>query len=122
ADRNPQLTLNASSTELLHAYQWSGNVRELENAIEYACVMNKGKVLLSESFPKPIAPDGDSMKLTFEASVQTLRAPKKTENKQAILYALAHCQDDRKKAAEYLKISRTTLWRRMKHYDIGKIN
>ncbi len=115
-------TLNAVSAELLHSYSWPGNVRELENVIEYACVMTKGKVLLPESFPKsiskPITPDGASNQLSFETSVQNLRVSKEMERKQAIIYALAQCEDDRKKAADHLGISRTTLWRRMKHYDI----
>ncbi len=116
-------TIDADAAELLHTYSWPGNVRELENAIEYACVMSKGTVLLPESFPKsilkPIEPDVDSMHLTFEASVQNLRTRKETEKKQEILHALAQCQDDRKKTADYLGVSRTTLWRRMRQYDIA---
>ncbi len=68
----------------------------------------KGKVLLPEFFTKsiskPITPDGNSNQLSFETSVQNRRVRKEMERKQAVIYALTQCEDDRKKAVDHLGI------------------
>jgi two-component system response regulator PilR (NtrC family) len=46
--------LSQSSMELLEAYDWPGNIRELENVIERAVALEKSQTILPESLPDHI--------------------------------------------------------------------
>jgi PAS domain S-box-containing protein len=48
---NPLKNLSHKSQELLMRYAWPGNIRELENSIEYALAMSKSETLRSTDFP-----------------------------------------------------------------------
>jgi len=90
--------------ECLLAYPFSGNVRELRNAIQRACLLCRGDVILPEHLPPKIAapgtlqprPDADDNRLS-----QVERA--------TILATLEECEGNRTQAAQKLGISRRAL-------------
>ncbi len=92
---------------LLH-YSFPGNVRELENIIERAIILEKGAVITHESLPQSIA--------LFQ--IETIEPGKiKTIDELSREYAekvLDMVGGNRSKAAELLGISRTSLWRVLK--------
>jgi propionate catabolism operon transcriptional regulator len=104
---------------LLQAWHWSGNVRELRNLMQRVALFLAVEPLqaLTPAFLIKIAPE-----LSNTPSIQ---APAEEVTKaavyqdfavtdQTITQILAHFQGNRAAAADYLGISRTTLWRRLK--------
>jgi DNA-binding NtrC family response regulator len=93
-------------------HAWSGNVRELENAIERAVVLAEGEVLelddvLLVSGSAHPAAHGESLRACLEAATA-----------RRIREALAEAGGRRAEAAERLGIDRTTLFRLMKRHAI----
>jgi len=95
---------------LLLSHDYPGNIRELENIVEYACVMCKGKQIGPEHLPAELA-EGQSMK-------EPERAPFADLVKSLVEEALLRNGGHRGKAAEELGIDRTTLWRKMKRMGL----
>ena len=48
--------VDAEVTDMLMRYSWPGNIRELENLVERAYILEKGSLLSSESFPVKCLP------------------------------------------------------------------
>lgn len=106
--------LLAVVAERLQAYRWPGNVRELQNFAERLVVncidgASSGQV---ESALADILPE------LFETGTAGVRQGMLREREaQAIREALGRFGNDRQRAAEFLGISTTTLWRRMKQMN-----
>ena len=102
--------------EYLKNYEWKGNVRQLENIIERAFnVMNVGdRRLLPEHLPKEIT----GMKVA--GRVVRLEDLVAETEKEAIDEAIRACGGNKRKAAEGLGISRTTLYEKMEKYLINR--
>ncbi len=108
---------NYDANEIISAFQtydWPGNVRELENYVERAIVLSQGNHIRLSDFPKQIVSQ-------FAASIQ--RKPEKPLNvreKDIILEALIKENFNISKVAEKLEISRNTLYKKIKHYQISR--
>jgi two-component system nitrogen regulation response regulator GlnG len=55
-----QLTLSAATLDELQARHWSGNVRELRAAMQYAAVVTRGAMVAPDCLPPSRAPDAAS--------------------------------------------------------------
>ena len=99
---------------ILNDYHWPGNVRELENVILQAVVLAKSALIDRSDLPKRIldAPPQDAVAITLAGQ---LGEPEK----QIVLNALRHHGGNIKRAAAMLDISRTTLYAKLKKYDIN---
>ena len=95
-------------------YHFPGNIRELERAIEYAYVFIKGPVIFMSSLP-----DFEEFHDTGNHPAAEIYSDTQTHGKEAILWALSHSSGKRRDAARLLGISRTSLWRRMKKWNIS---
>ena len=63
--------------EMLSEYPWPGNIRELQNLVERAFVLEKGRVLSAESFPAEVLGENDVsaiLPLNLELSLSDARA------------------------------------------------
>jgi DNA-binding NtrC family response regulator len=125
-------TLSASLLQTLSDYDWPGNVRELENCVQRMCAMNSGPVLDIPDLPSALAgwtaasspqpsPAPSEVPVPVFAGTGPVRArvlPLEHMERQAILDALEFTRGDRARAASLLGIGRTTLYRKLKRYEI----
>jgi len=97
----------------LIAYDWLGNVRELENMIERLVLISTGKHIGLELLPPEIMKEPGGIALGETLSSQMADAERET-----IIQALERASDNRTKAAKILGISRAGLYNKMRQYDI----
>ncbi|XJZ29000.1 sigma-54-dependent Fis family transcriptional regulator [Bacillota bacterium Lsc_1132] len=98
---------------LLKNYHWPGNVRELHNIIERAIVRSANNEFTAGLFP----PEITELK-PFETE-RELFLPKKDERKRReLLASIQEFNGNFSKAAAHLGVSRSTLYRQMKRYNI----
>ena len=106
----------------LHAmqqYHWPGNVRELVNVIERGVVLCKGDRLTTADLPEKLfAEDASRSQVDAQLGGASLKKALSTPERQLIIQALESCGWNRQNTAKALGINRTTLYKKMKKYDI----
>ena len=140
---NPQvMDISPAALKKLMRYHWSGNVRELENAVQRALVIAKGNTLLPEDFllegmERPVMPTDMKMDMAFEQRLPHLMEPVFKElveqakgnpgsdlmsalEKAVIKRALQETRGNQVQAAILLGISRNTLRSKIDRYRIKK--
>ena len=95
---------------LLMAHQWAGNVRELENAIERALNLASGVLITEADLPAALTVSPDSRRRVIADDV--------TVDRVHLIEALDRCHWNHQRAAATLGISRTTLWRKLREFQI----
>jgi DNA-binding NtrC family response regulator len=112
--------LSPEAMEALMRYHWPGNVRELRNTLERAAVFCPGEVIGPEHLGLPqdtvFPAEATAELLMFPASapLPTLKALER----QVILEALARNHRSLAKTAQELAISPSTLWRKLKAFNV----
>lgn len=101
--------ISPEAIAVLRKYSFPGNVRELENAIEHAFVMCRKNEIMPEHLPKNLVSESS---MTNGVATNGHRS-----EKQIILDALKRHNGNKSKAAVELGMHRTTLWRKLKHYN-----
>lgn len=112
--RPPEISGDAMA--LLLNYTWPGNVRELENVIERAVTLAKGSHITVADLALQTVSPADTINVMIEMG--GIRAALAQEERKTIVESLRRCAGNRKQAASSLGISTTTLWRKMKEYQI----
>jgi DNA-binding NtrC family response regulator len=109
--------IEAQAVDILCHYDYPGNVRELENAIERACALCDEDVILPSDLPPQIvaAAQGDKAERAIAAMPvgQKLEEFIQQQERGYIDATLAHCNGSREKAASMLGISMATLYRKV---------
>ncbi len=100
---------------LLKEYSWPGNVRELRNILERGTVLCETDVLQPCDLPISILKNGNR-KISPQAlnAVETTSDPYKTK----IIASLEKNRWNKTLTAKDLKMSRATLWRKIKEYSL----
>ncbi len=105
--------------QLLQRYQWPGNVRELVNVVERAVVLSKGDMIGISELPEVIRRDQiDISGAVNRLSGGNLKSALANPERQIIIEALESNGWNRQETARLLGINRTTLYKKMKKYDI----
>jgi transcriptional regulator with PAS, ATPase and Fis domain len=137
-------TLAQETFEAMLSYDWPGNVRELENCIQHMVAINTGPLLHAAELPSMLQnfllakkahslsvavgfqpgpkPPGEAPAHEHRGAPEGARPPiipLMQMERQAILDALAYTKGDRAIAANLLGIGRTTLYRKLKEYQLA---
>lgn len=96
--------------QCLMKYHWPGNVRELENFVQYAAVVCADSCITAENLP------GIDPEHVPKSATQCL----KEVERDHILSILHQTHFNLSRTAEILGITRTTLYKKMRDYDINK--
>lgn len=97
--------------ELLSAYDWPGNIRQLENAIERAVIMTLHERIESDDLPS-------YLKEPPERKEKDVSLVIKDVERELIKRALTEAKGNKTQAAKLLGISRRTLFYKIKEYGI----
>lgn len=103
---------------ILMRYDYPGNIRELENIIEYAFILCEGGFIQREHLPEPFAQSGRGE--GGNGASESGKAPQTLEEieKQAILLALERNKWKRMATCRELGISKDTLRRKINRYHL----
>lgn len=100
--------------DIFKSYKWPGNIRELENCIERAILLAQGNTITKIHIPdrlwKPRATLGDEILPLSQAFKKTIQT------------ALHRSNGNMSRAAQELKIARSTLYRKIKELGISELN
>ncbi len=105
---------NVMSTLMNHDFL--GNIRELENIIEHGFVLCHGSIIKREHLPPEL------IRIEKDSEIKDILSTPVTESideQNQIIATLRNCGGVITKAAEDLGIHRTTLWRKIKRYNIN---
>lgn len=109
----PQARLTPEAVEELEAYDWPGNIRELQNVIERSVILAESPEIGSEHFPKDLVESRVSVGSILEDN------PTLDElERRYILETLRVTGNNKVLTCERLGISTTTLWRKLKEYGV----
>ncbi len=106
-------TISEDAMVHLTAYDWPGNVRELENAIERAVALGSGPILHVADLPSNLQ-YGTAERLPQSGEL----VPLDEMERRAIFRAMRESGGDKMAAAKVLGIGKTTLYRKLKQYEI----
>jgi transcriptional regulator with PAS, ATPase and Fis domain len=115
--------LSDDAMKMLVNYPWPGNVRELRNLIERLVVLHEGEQIVPEDLPEKIRQQGGRQakrKSEVEGEGISFSTAVSEFEKALIISALEKTNWVKNKAAELLKIKRTTLVEKIKRYNLGK--
>jgi DNA-binding NtrC family response regulator len=104
--------VSADAMSALMNYHWPGNVRELEHAVERAVIVANNPNIRVRDLPPEI-----TQKVRPRSSGDTLDLQE--QERVSIERALERFGGNRRQAAEALRISTVTLWRKMKQYGLS---
>ncbi|MGD8868884.1 MAG: sigma 54-interacting transcriptional regulator [Gemmatimonadales bacterium] len=106
--------------EILMRHPFPGNVRELENIIEYCFVLCHNGLIDLRHLPDELKPDSGSPRAVPGQSAAT--TPLERSEAETIRLALSRNQGNRDATAAELGISRTTLWRKLRKHGLNSIS
>ena len=121
----------ADAMNLMQRYTWPGNVRELENALERAVVLCRRPQIDAEDLPETVT-NAPAPAFTFQVpdlweeilKPMPLELALEAPERKIIEAALKRNQWNRNATAAELDINRTTLYKKMRKYqlDVGEVN
>jgi len=110
------ISISPGVMDILMKYDFPGNIRELENTIEYGFVVCKGNIIQIEHLPTELIGAADVFSGLAKPGKTSLAQPIDEQNR--LKTVLLKHKGQLTKAAKELGIHRVTLWRKLKNYDI----
>src|SRR5262249_54448268 len=110
----PEVTLSDAALDMLRRHPWPGNVRELKNALAYALTFLEDATLEPHHFRLVEPYKGDSDLERLPLGGRLLDQVERVAIKQTLLLV----QGNKLRAARVLGIASSTLYQKMKKYDL----
>jgi len=93
-------------------YSWPGNLRELQNCVKRATLLSRGDFIESDVLP------AEFFQIQRQQSSGSDVFSLSENEKETIIHALSKAQNNKSEAAKLLKITRKTLYNKLKQYNI----
>lgn len=106
--------ISPDATRLLEEYDWPGNVRELKNVIQRAVLVCEGEAIL----PKHLTTRFQERKPRPSVIEFEIGTPLEEVEREMVLRALSLADNNRKRAAELLGISRRAIYNKLRKHNI----
>jgi DNA-binding NtrC family response regulator len=110
----PNVRISSEAMELLMAYNWPGNVREMENVLQQTLLLSPFMVILPENLPKRFVQQKENKD---EIALPDI-SPLETAERDKILQTLKAASWNQSKTAQLLGIDRKTLRLKIRRYDL----
>ena len=114
----PVASIHPEALRLMQRYGWPGNVRELVNVVERAVVLCRGEEITAADLPESLKRD-DPARRPHAAAAGGLKQAMAPAERDIILEALHANGWNRQETSATLGINRTTLYKKMKRYEIS---
>ena len=122
ADRNcenVEVSMDPQATELLLAYDWPGNIREMENVIDRALILADNGCITSADLSVQITrgtPPSGPVAMALDSG-ESLRDQVRRFENSVIHRAIADADGDRRVAAQKLGLGLSSLYRKLEEFD-----
>ncbi len=123
---------SSEAMAFIRDYEWPGNIREMQNVIENAVVINEGDFIELDMLPIAATTRRKTMQVSTSQAAPTAAAPRPITpagmegirplwivEKEAIESAIAQCNDNIPLAAACLGVSASTIYRKKKSWESG---
>jgi PAS domain S-box-containing protein len=107
-------TVSSDVQKIFMDYPWPGNVRELEHTLEHAFILCRQPTITVEHLPSEL--------INFSLNDLSLQNNGNADNPQVIIEALEKTSWNKTKAAQLLGISRRSIYRKIKEFNIAQQN
>jgi len=112
------MSLSPEALAIMEKYHWPGNVRELENTIERAIILADGKRIKPEHMAIRLSTNND-IRLREGAGLKEIGMQAQAQaERAAIIRVLNQVRGNKRRCAQILKIDYTTLFDKIKKYEI----
>jgi transcriptional regulator with PAS, ATPase and Fis domain len=116
--KKPLKSVSREALMLMERYHWPGNVRELENTIERSIILAEGKKITPEHLAIRLQTTSE-IRLREGAGLKEIGAhAQRQAERAAIIRVLKQVRGNKRKCSEVLKIDYTTLFDKIKKYEI----
>lgn len=116
-EKVPDTILSPKAIELLRQHEWSGNVRELANAIEHAVILSNGKTIEPTDLPGSVSRKSSHSSKPFHVSNFVHPLTLREIEMEVILQTLEKYNGDKPQTADELGIALKTLYNKLNQYQ-----
>ncbi len=105
-------SLSNEVLKIIKNYSWPGNIRELRNVIHYMEAISDSDIITLQDLPPNL------LQTSVQEENKFTKKPGDSMEEKLIRETLKSCRYNKKKTAEFLKISRKTLYNKLEKYGI----
>ncbi len=113
------VNIEPRAMEILKAYHWPGNIRELANVLERAVVLGEGRALAVGDLPQNLVPFKPSQIAPASETEAALPQEIGILEKQRIIEALNKAQGNKSEAARILGLKRGTFYGKLRKFNLS---
>ncbi|MEZ6064949.1 MAG: sigma-54 dependent transcriptional regulator [Planctomycetaceae bacterium] len=113
----PPNLLDPATVDILKRHDWNGNVRELANCVEHACILSGGDTILPEHLPRSVSGKVSGQGRPFYITSFTHPLTLREIEQEVIEQTMEKNAGDKPSTAEELGIALKTLYNKLNQYS-----